>query len=490
MSSPIPLGLPKYDLNKNYCASCNKTTTPNNAPLLKCSGCKSTFYCERSCQKTDYKYHKHLCKKIGEFIQANPREKGQNACIILKFPDNSSTPELIWWSNSYKLYNGDAFPGIGLDSSEQVVKWLRVQYPRERKYVLDHELQLYFRPKFLFDGSAKNQAMKRYFGKDLGHDWRGDIYVARYARMEENQEANTLQDFQAADLRVLADCFRLYGKVGGFGFHLVREVGGTCVFSDQPTFYPGPETRQAGTGNDAFEEYKGELDAVMGVNVTSLGDRQYLKKPTFVKHRRQEYLKKPTFVKHRVCASTHPIYCDRDKNLTTTNKMLSSISLHIDIPLLVRKHGFFNQGWPTQTNPHSNPNARFMHRAAENTDKDFGPPHSIEWNEMVGTVLVVRLDKKPITPQQVEAFSMFCDQYWRENIKEMDTMYEKEYPSGHTMHQAIPDMEGKKELLERTAWIQKYLKRANFEKFFGKVKIERIQSGDLTWVGAISPYAV
>ncbi|CAG8977029.1 hypothetical protein HYALB_00008887 [Hymenoscyphus albidus] len=346
--------------------------------------------------------------KIGEFIQANPREKDHNACIILKFPDNSSTPELTWWSKSYKLYNGDAFPGIGLDSSEQVVEWLRVQYPRDRKYVLDHELQLYFRPKFLFDGSAKNQAMKKYFGKDPGHDWRGDIYVARCARMEGNKEANTLQDFQAADLRVLADCLRLYGKISGYGFNNISEKRDLMVWEDTPTSYPVPETRQAGTGNDAFEEYKGELDVVIGVNVTSLGD--------------QQYLKKPTFVQHRVCASTHPIYRDTESDLE------SMISLRMKLPLLVGKHGFFNQGWPAQTNPHSNPNARFMHRVADSMEKDFGPPNPIEWNKMIGTVLVVRLDKKPITLQQVEAFCLFCDQYWRENIKEMDTMYEKEYP--------------------------------------------------------------
>lgn len=43
------------------CATCTKTIGTNDKPLLRCSGCKSISYCNKDCQKADWKTHKKTC---------------------------------------------------------------------------------------------------------------------------------------------------------------------------------------------------------------------------------------------------------------------------------------------------------------------------------------------------------------------------------------------------------------------------------------------
>ena len=46
----------------NHCGSCNKTASEANLTSLKaCAKCKSVFYCNRDCQKSDWKTHKKVC---------------------------------------------------------------------------------------------------------------------------------------------------------------------------------------------------------------------------------------------------------------------------------------------------------------------------------------------------------------------------------------------------------------------------------------------
>ncbi|KAF2259479.1 hypothetical protein CC78DRAFT_524680 [Lojkania enalia] len=44
------------------CAVCQSMTSPSGGGLLRCSRCRSTFYCNTKCQKADWKSHKKLCR--------------------------------------------------------------------------------------------------------------------------------------------------------------------------------------------------------------------------------------------------------------------------------------------------------------------------------------------------------------------------------------------------------------------------------------------
>ncbi|KAF2870275.1 hypothetical protein BDV95DRAFT_595804 [Massariosphaeria phaeospora] len=43
------------------CVTCGNTSTSTGTSLLRCSRCKTTFYCSRICQRTDWNSHKKLC---------------------------------------------------------------------------------------------------------------------------------------------------------------------------------------------------------------------------------------------------------------------------------------------------------------------------------------------------------------------------------------------------------------------------------------------
>lgn len=45
------------------CSACSQEENPSTK-LLRCGGCKTTYYCSAPCQKTDWKNHKLLCKTI------------------------------------------------------------------------------------------------------------------------------------------------------------------------------------------------------------------------------------------------------------------------------------------------------------------------------------------------------------------------------------------------------------------------------------------
>jgi hypothetical protein len=67
---PIPSHPPPSDpqnriTNIPYaCANCSRTATSSGAALLRCSRCKSTWYCSPACKRTDWKMHKLPCAAI------------------------------------------------------------------------------------------------------------------------------------------------------------------------------------------------------------------------------------------------------------------------------------------------------------------------------------------------------------------------------------------------------------------------------------------
>ena len=51
------------------CSYCHK------AAEKKCSACKLFYYCDKDCQKNDWKYHKHYCKTLNTVLT---RKSGEN----------------------------------------------------------------------------------------------------------------------------------------------------------------------------------------------------------------------------------------------------------------------------------------------------------------------------------------------------------------------------------------------------------------------------
>jgi len=53
-----------HEVQKHVCASCNADTDADGKPIiLRCGTCKQVYYCNRNCQKEDWKNeHKAVCK--------------------------------------------------------------------------------------------------------------------------------------------------------------------------------------------------------------------------------------------------------------------------------------------------------------------------------------------------------------------------------------------------------------------------------------------
>ena len=46
--------------NRRFCSTCGASS--EGKELLECSGCRIAFYCDRNCQKSQWKTHKPTCK--------------------------------------------------------------------------------------------------------------------------------------------------------------------------------------------------------------------------------------------------------------------------------------------------------------------------------------------------------------------------------------------------------------------------------------------
>ncbi|KAL2015196.1 hypothetical protein VTK56DRAFT_6072 [Thermocarpiscus australiensis] len=53
-------GTPR-DFNQPSCHTCGKTRQDTAKALLKCSGCKNAWFCDRDCQRNLWSIHKHNC---------------------------------------------------------------------------------------------------------------------------------------------------------------------------------------------------------------------------------------------------------------------------------------------------------------------------------------------------------------------------------------------------------------------------------------------
>ncbi|KIK95837.1 hypothetical protein PAXRUDRAFT_826610 [Paxillus rubicundulus Ve08.2h10] len=56
----------------SHCSSCAKATS--TSPLMRCSGCATVWYCNNSCQKTDWNLHKRECSALQTWAKAAPSD--------------------------------------------------------------------------------------------------------------------------------------------------------------------------------------------------------------------------------------------------------------------------------------------------------------------------------------------------------------------------------------------------------------------------------
>lgn len=154
----------------------------------------------------------------------------------------------------------------------------------------------------------------------------------------------------------------------------------------------------------------------------------------------------------------------------------TEFSMSMDLPLIV----YVSVTMPERArDPHGlmNPTGAYFYRPVNPEKPDFGfYPVWVKTMMSIGTVLVMRHDKKDITVKQVQAIAHYIRYHWDEEYRLLTRM-------------ACNKRERKVLRRERRAFIEDKLSRAAFETFFRDFKQSR-GHGDRSWLKEISPYEV
>lgn len=243
---------------------------------------------------------------------------------------------------------------------EPFAKHQPIQYnPRLKRKLLD-TIFICHRDAFLIDGSEPNQAVAAITSTKPGqlHDWRGPIIA--YGMHGLSNDPDECRDLSMDDFRHVVDYFLTY--------------------SDNPV----PSTQQP------------EPIRVKAVRINCLGDQKRYNKPNF------EAIEIP---------STHSIFFDQNT---------SDIANRLEFPIFTQRCPL-DSVWTNPDNtteiqdPLGNQYATFLHLCCD-PKVDFNPmTRSLgwgwaprQWQNDVGSVLVVRQDMKPLFPLQVEALCTYC----------------------------------------------------------------------------------
>lgn len=347
-----------------------------------CSRCKCILYCSKECQKADWSTHKLLCASFPTFATSN-RPTADHYRAVLFDPDKAK-PEFVWlpceWLQGddgeadYQMLKTNTFIG-----GDTFPRHEPIQYNPRLEKTLPNTIFITYRDTFLIDGSRPNRSVASIHATQPGeyHSWSGPIIA--YAKEGTSFDPPVCRDFDTIDFRHLADFFLSYG-------------------------YTPPKAQAS-------------VQRVKGVRINCLGDVKMLKRPHF------EEIELPT---------TDAIF---------TNHYTSGIADRIGIPILTQKcppdpkwansEDAMFEGW----SHFNNQDATFLHQCCDPGAK--GNPStgslgwgwcSMPWQKRVGSVIVVRKDKKPLLPMHMEALANYCQKEIRPLLAHSIGEYHTEEP--------------------------------------------------------------
>ncbi|KAF7853953.1 hypothetical protein EAF04_010619 [Stromatinia cepivora] len=256
-------------------------------------------------------------------------------------------------------------------------------YKCTRKFKLDHDIVLHHRHAHLFDKSLPNTGIFEFTNGTQGILWRCPVTFHSCVGMKlDRLEVRTPNlDATMSDLHV--------------ALHFLQTFPGQNV---------GPEALSLGAlcqikfwKPQLFYSFmkKYAKDAVYtGVSISCPGDVKFLGR---VKYAPAEVL------------PNHPIFHAEDQSLSRFPPILRQTG----IPLIARKvchdpAGRFPRHWVIEDLKNNAALALHLITDVKGLHFNMGVVGN-NWHKFLGSVLVVRQDKKPLTPHQVEALVMFCE---------------------------------------------------------------------------------
>lgn len=320
-----------------------------------CERCRSVNYCGSNCQRLDWRLHKTLCAEMQIFLSTRP---SQNHRVAVSLPEQDVWPIFVWvecerrWDEfdcvSYESLNLRSLLG----SDDYVAKSAFITRNARRGYDIGRVVEIKHRDAFLLDGSLPNRCVIELTRGARIHDWRGPLVV-----MVQQNRYDIYCDVSLADLRIAVDYFISYAD-------------------DWVTHIEGDE--QIST------------DSARGVKITCRGDQSEFGWDPFV-----------------------AVAVPRRGQIFLAPQSRPSLPRRLGVSLRVSKCQP-DQAWignKSATSRFDNVYATFLHLDCNpqlnNEAWGWAPP---EWQNKVGSVVVVREDGEDLTPRQVEALCVYCRQ--------------------------------------------------------------------------------
>lgn len=365
-------------ITEHICTLCEKPGA------RACARCKSSHYCSKECQVDDWSIHKLLCASFSTFDMSTRPSKTHLRAIV--FPQDQPKPQVTWidcpWQDNIgdgvRWQNPNEEPFLGSVGSTVLIQTDSLLQKR-----LQDTVSISYRDTFLVDGSKPNKSIVSILATLPGqsHDWRGPIVAI--GKQGVSFDPSACRDLDMSDFRYICDHLISYGR-WSLDIHSFR----------MPS----------------------ERGVVKGVRINCLGDRQVFGKPHY------EPVDVPLI---------DPVFDDLWHDT-------SGIADRIGLPILTRRcppslrwtrekgqHRFGNES------PYNNQDATFLHLCCDPNANGHLPNPSCawagwQWQSHVGSVIVVRRDKKPLRPMDVQALCQYC-------------RYEVRPLMAHTLGEYAPD---------------------------------------------------
>jgi len=326
---------------------------------MLCKRCRCQIYCSRQCQTKDWRIHKLLCSSRQQF--ETPPHKDARRAIV--FEENEPTVKFIWVTIELKRDDDPDYPegwespiledyfGPGQAGHSQTYYNNVIRSRRLKEHI-----DLRFREDFLHDGSRPNIAVATTVGATTGHVWCGPLIALRLKNS-------------------YLDSKRLFANSNpGFG-HM--DMGGLREVVDYLTRYGGMSGEK--TSPEATKKAY-PPSSLRGVRINCLGD---------TKSGRGQF-------------EAVEVTVDRTKDHFTTPPLPARFGMPLELKKIPPP-----KEWQYDSYILQNPTVTFLHLDSDPNSSRWGLA-AFEWDEIVGSVIVVRPDGKDLLPQHVEALCHYC----------------------------------------------------------------------------------